>query len=96
MEAGPCQDPSGLQRAFHWFYWKFANLASPFQTQLVIDTHMTVADTKTVVVDTHTMVADMYQKALTGQEASDHNRSVGATRYSPTPECLPSPRPVPG
>jgi hypothetical protein len=33
-------------------------LASAFQTQLAIDTHMTAADTKTTAVDTKTMVAD--------------------------------------
>jgi hypothetical protein len=57
LEAGPCQGASGLQRTFGWFHWEFANLASPFQTQLAIDTHMAVGDTQAMVVDTKTIVA---------------------------------------
>jgi hypothetical protein len=57
LEAGPCQGASGIQRTFGWFRWEIANLASPFQTQLAIDTHMAVGDTQTMVADTKTIVA---------------------------------------
>jgi hypothetical protein len=85
LEAGPCQGTSGVQRAFGWFRWEFANLASPFQTQLAIDTHMAVGDTQAMVVDIH-------RKVLAGQEGtSGKNHLVGAI-YSSTTECLLSSR----
>ena len=44
-----------------------------FQTELVIDIDMRVADTQT-------MVADIHRNILTGQkDISDQNRSVGVT-----------------
>jgi hypothetical protein len=58
LEAGPCEDPSGLQCEFDRFCWEFANLGISFQTQLAIDTHMTVRDTQTGVVNTQTVVTD--------------------------------------
>ena len=66
---------------FDWFFSEFSNLAYPFfQTQLVLDTHMAVADTKTVAVDTQTMVADIHRKVLMEQEGTScQNDSVGAT-----------------
>jgi hypothetical protein len=36
----------------------FANLTTPFQTELAIDTNMTVTDTKTIVTDTKTIATD--------------------------------------
>jgi hypothetical protein len=94
LEAGPGQDPSGLQRAFGLFCWEFVNLASSIQTQLVLDTHkevadarVTIANTETVVEDTQMMVADIHRKVLAGQEGtSSQNHSVGATCYSQTSE----------
>jgi hypothetical protein len=58
LEAGSCQNPSGLQCAFDWSYREFLNLAPIFQTQLVLDTHKAVADTQTVAVDTKTVVVN--------------------------------------
>jgi hypothetical protein len=84
LEAGPCEDPSGLQCAFDRFCWEFTDLTSPFQTQLVIDTHMAVGDTQRGVADaqrgienTQTMVADIHRRVLTGQEpTSGQSNSV--------------------
>jgi hypothetical protein len=80
------------------------NSTSFLQTQLIIDTHMTaadtkteVADTKTMVADTQTMVAGIYRKVLTGQEGTpDQNHSVGAICHSSTPECSQPFRSKPG
>jgi hypothetical protein len=71
----------------------YTNLAAPFQTELAIDTNMTVTDTKTMVTNTETMVADMHRNMLTEREcASGKNHSVGATFYPSTIAFLPSPR----
>jgi hypothetical protein len=59
-----------------------ANSAAPFQTELAIDTNMTVTDTKTVVTDTNTMVAGMYRNMVTEREGtSGQNHSVGTICY---------------
>jgi hypothetical protein len=78
----------------------YANLAAPFQTELAIDTNMTVTDTKTVVTDTktvvtdtNTMVAGMYRNMVTEREgASGKKHSVGTIYYPSTTDCSPSPR----
>jgi hypothetical protein len=78
----------------------YVNSAAPFQTELAIDTNMTVTDTKTIVTDTKTMmtetktmVADMHRTMLTEREGvSGGIHSVGTTFYPSTTECLPSPR----
>jgi hypothetical protein len=71
----------------------YANSAVPFQTELAIDTNMTVTDTKTVVTDTNTMVADIHRNLLTEREgASGQDRSVGTICYPSTTECLLPPR----
>jgi hypothetical protein len=77
--------------------YSYTNSATPFQTELAIDTNMTVTDTKTMVTNTETMVADMHRNMLTEREgASGKNHSVGATFYPSTTEFLPSPRFEPG
>ena len=68
-------------------------LSSPFQTELAIDTnmtvvgthgvvadtHMMVSGTQAVVADAHTMIADIHRNVVTGQEGtSGQNHSVGA------------------
>jgi hypothetical protein len=58
----------------------FANSAAPFQTELAIDTNITVTDTKTVVTDTNTMVADLHRNLLAEREGA----SVGTTFYPST------------
>jgi hypothetical protein len=66
----------------------FANPAAPFQTELAIDTNITVTDTKTVVTDTNTMVADLHRNLLAEWEGvSGQNRSVGTICYPSTTEC---------
>jgi hypothetical protein len=68
----------------------FANSAAPFQTELAIDTNITVTDT-------NTMVADLHRNLLTEREgASGQNRSVGTICYPSTTECLLPPRLEPG
>jgi hypothetical protein len=84
-----------------------ASSAAPFQTELAIDTNMTVmdtnvtvtdtntkvTDTNTKVTDTNTMVADIHRNLLTEREgASGQNRSVGTICYPSTTECLLPPR----
>ena len=83
MEAGLGQDPSGFQRAFGWFSRKSTNFTSPFQTHLVIDTHMAVSDTKTVVVDAQTRIADMHQKMLAEQGGASHKDDSARTTCYP-------------
>jgi hypothetical protein len=64
----------------------FSNSAAPVQTELAIDTNMTVADT-------NTMVADIHQNLLTERGgASGQNRSVSTICYPSTTECLLPPR----
>jgi tetratricopeptide (TPR) repeat protein len=97
LGAGPCRSPSGLQCAFNLLCQELANLASPFQTQLVIDTDMTAADPQTKVADTQTIVAHMNRKASLEQEGTPSQKySVGRTCYLSAPECLPSLRPKQG
>ena len=61
------------------FYPGICGLTASFQTELAINTH--------------TMVADIHRNVVTGEEGvSGQNRSVGATRYPQTMECLLSPR----
>jgi hypothetical protein len=112
LEAGLCQGPSRIQRAFDWFCWALIReLSSPLQTELAIDTNMTVTNTntvvtdtktmvtdaKTIVTDTKTMVEDIHRNLLTEREdASGKNHSVGPTFYSSTTKYLPSPRVEPG
>jgi hypothetical protein len=78
----------------------FANLTAPFQTELAIDTNMTVTDTKTIAIDTKTVVTDtqtMLRNMLTEREGdSGKNHSVGSTFYPSTTECLQSLRIEPG
>jgi tetratricopeptide (TPR) repeat protein len=63
----------------------------------IANTETAVADTQITVTNTQTMVADIHRKVLAGQEGtSGQNHLVRATRDSPTPEYLPSPRPEPG
>jgi hypothetical protein len=77
-------------RAIDYVCRSFANSATPFQTELAIDTNMTVTDTKT-------MVEDMHRNMLTEREgASSQKRSVGTTCYPSTTERLLSPRLEPG
>jgi hypothetical protein len=94
-------------RSVSFVVHSFANLAAPFQTELAIDTNMTVTDTKTIATDTNTMVMDtktvvtdtqaMLRNMLTEQEgASGKNHSVGTTVYPSTTEYLPSLRIKPG
>jgi hypothetical protein len=45
-------------RSIGFVVHSFANLAAPFQTELAIDTNMTVTDTKTIVTDAKTIVTD--------------------------------------
>jgi hypothetical protein len=60
------------------------NSVAPFQTELAIDTNMTVTDT-------NIMVADIHRNMLTEREgASGQTCSVGTTFYPSTTECLPS------
>ena len=76
-------------------YRGLVNLSALFQTELAIDTNITVtdthavvadtriavADTHTVVGDTHTMVVDIHRSVLTGRgDTSSQNHSVRATR----------------
>jgi hypothetical protein len=80
-------------RSISFVVHSFTNLAAPFQTELAIDTNMTVTDTKTIVTDTKTMIRSM----LTEREGSSgKNHSVGTTFYPSTTECLPSLRIEPG
>jgi hypothetical protein len=68
----------------------FASLAASFQTELAIDTNMTVTDT-------NTMVADIHRNLLTERDgASGRNREVGTICYPSTTEYLPFPRHEPG
>jgi hypothetical protein len=67
-----------------------ANSAAPFQTELAVDTNMTVTDT-------NTMVAGMYRNMVTEREgASGKNNSVSPIRYPSKTNCSPSPRLEPG
>jgi hypothetical protein len=80
-------------RSIGFVVHSFTNLSAPFQTELAIDTNMTVTDTKTIVTDTQTMIRNM----LTEREGdSGKNHSVGTTFYPSTTECLPSLRIEPG
>jgi hypothetical protein len=77
-------------RAIGSVWHSYANLAAPFQTELAIDTNMTVTDT-------NTMVAGMYRNMVTEREgASGRNHSVGTIYYPSTTDCSPSPRLEPG
>ena len=99
MEAGPYQSPSRLQCVFQFVLLGTCELSSTFQTELAIDTNITVANTHMVVEDTHAVVADtqtavtkiekkvadMHRDVLAGREgASGQNNSVSTTGHPQT------------
>ena len=97
MEAGSYQSSSRLQRAFNVPCRSLVNSASPFQTELAIDTNTRVADAQTVITNIEKKVADIHQSVLTGQGGSSgKDRSVGATFHPPVTKSLSLSRLKPG
>jgi hypothetical protein len=68
----------------------YTNSAAPLQTELAVDTNLTVTDT-------NTMVAGMYRNMVTEREgASGKNNLVSPICYPSKTDCSPSPRLDPG
>ena len=64
---------------FHVVVWPLLTLHS--QTELAINTHVTVSEVHQGVVNTHTLVSDIHQNMLKGQEGTDgQHRSVSDAR----------------
>ena len=77
---------SDLTRILHVFnvrstmsVWLLLTLRS--QTELAINTHVTVSDAHTVISNTHTMVLDIHRTIVQGQEGNSGRHSpVGGSR----------------
>jgi len=83
---------SDLVRILHIFNvcsivstWLLLTLHS--QTELAINTHVTVSEVHHGVVNTHTLVSDIHRNMLKGQEGTDgQHRSVSNARALPITE----------
>ena len=84
MEVGPHQDPSRLQCASHRLCATVV-IARHSQTELIINTHVTVSGTHAVVSNTHTMVSNIHRAIAHGQEGNDGKLSVSDVRTPPQP-----------
>ena len=83
---------SDLNRILHVFNVRsvvsvWVSLTLRFQTELAINTHVTVSETHvvvsnthTAVSDTHTMVSDIHRTIVHGQERNDGKLSVSNIR----------------
>ena len=79
MENGPQQDPPRLQCTSHGLRTAVV-IAWHFQTELAINTHVTVSKTRAVVSHTHTMVSDIHRAILHAQKGDDSKLLVSDIR----------------
>lgn len=72
------------QRSFHQFCWEFSDLLSLLQTQLVLDSHLTVTDTSTIIADMQ-LVLKLRHEGTSGQTQSVSVTSIHQHRNANHP-----------
>ena len=80
LEIGSSKDPSRLQCVSHSLRTTVVITWHP-QTELAINTHVTVSET-------HTMVSDLHRTIVHGQEGNGGKHSVSGIRTPATPGWL--------